>query len=119
MISFEESSRLCRCLNYNKLTFEVCKDLAKNPKIPPRIAMQALISQQINIPISCEFTIDESKSMSPSQINLCYQDNNDNFLEEKEDMSINLEKMQWRVSELEKLCKEMKVQMSKFTGHNV
>ncbi|WJX16963.1 hypothetical protein P8452_06935 [Trifolium repens] len=119
MISFEESSRLCRCLNYNKLTFEVCKDLAKNPKIPPRIAMQALISQQINIPISCEFTIDESKSMSPSQINLCYQDNNDNFLEEKEDMSINLEKMQWRVSELEKLCKEMTVQMSKFTGHNV
>ncbi|KAK7407773.1 hypothetical protein VNO78_09843 [Psophocarpus tetragonolobus] len=52
MLAFEERSRLCRCLNYYKLSFEACKDLAKNPRIPPMVAMQALISQQINIPSS-------------------------------------------------------------------
>lgn len=116
MIAFEERSRLCRCLNYNKLSFETCKDLAKNPRIPPRVAMQALISQQKNIP-SCEFAIDESEIMSPSKIILYYEDTTHNkLLEDKEGMRLNLERMQWRVSELEKLCMEMKVQMSRFTN---
>ncbi|KAJ1440374.1 SKP1/BTB/POZ domain superfamily [Sesbania bispinosa] len=118
MIAFEERSRLCRCLNYNKLSFEASKDLAKNPRIPPRIAMQALISQQTNIP-SSEFAIDESEIMSPSQIILYYEDNSESLLEEKEDMRVNIERMQWRVNELEKLCREMKVQMSRFISHDV
>ncbi|KAK7310214.1 hypothetical protein RJT34_07578 [Clitoria ternatea] len=101
-LAFEERSRLCRCLNYNKLSFEVCKDLAKNPKIPPRIAMQALISQQTIISTSDE-----------SQI-ILYCNNTDTFLEEKDGMRLNLEKMEKRVRELEKLCREMKVQMSNF-----
>ncbi|KAL5070842.1 hypothetical protein RYX36_021729 [Vicia faba] len=116
MIAFEESSRLCGCLNYNKLSFEVCKELAKNQRIPPRIAMQALISQQRNVPSCCEYAIDV---MSPSQVFLYYEDNDDKFLEEKEDVRMFLESMQWRVEELEKLCKEMKVQMLKFNGFNV
>lgn len=112
MLAFEERSRLCRCLNYNKLSFEVCKDLAKNPRIPPMIAMQALISQQTNIP-SSDLIIEESEIINPSQIILHY-DKTDSFLEEKEDMRQNLERMEWRVKELEILCKEMKVQMSRF-----
>ncbi|KAG4394304.1 hypothetical protein AAZX31_20G004700 [Glycine max] len=84
MLAFEERSRLCRCLNYNKLSFEVCKDLAKNPRIPPMIAMQALISQQTNIP-SSDLIIEESEIMNPSQIILHY-DKTDSFLEEKQDM---------------------------------
>lgn len=112
MLAFEERSRLCRCLNYNKLSFEVCKDLAKNPRIPPMIAMQALISQQTKIP-SSDLIIEESEIINPSQIILHY-DKTDSFLEEKEDMRQNLERMEWRVKELEILCKEMKVQMSRF-----
>ncbi|XP_057445216.1 BTB/POZ domain-containing protein At3g19850-like isoform X2 [Lotus japonicus] len=118
VISFEEGSKLCICLNYNKLSFEACKDLAKNPRIPPRIAMQALICQQKNIPL-CDFGIEGSEIMSPSQIILYDEDNTDSFLEEKEDIKLNLERMQWRVSELEKLCTEMKVQMLRFTRQNV
>nr|KYP65441.1 BTB/POZ domain-containing protein At1g30440 family [Cajanus cajan] len=108
MLASEERSRLCRCLNFNKLSFEVCKDLAKNPKIPPTISMQALISQQTNIPSS-----DESEIVNPSQI-ILYYDKTDSFLEEKEDMRQKLERMEWRVKELEILCKEMKVHMSRF-----
>ncbi|CAJ1932913.1 unnamed protein product [Sphenostylis stenocarpa] len=110
MLAFENRSRLCRCLNYNKLSFEVCKHLAKNPRIPPMIAMQALISQQTNFP-SSDLAIEESKN--PSQI-IFYHDKTDSFLEEKEDIRRNLERMELRVKESEILCKEMKVQMSRF-----
>jgi len=106
MLAFEERSRLCRCLNYNKLSFEICKDIAKNPRIPPIIAMQALISQQPNVP-SSDLEIQES------EIILC-NDKKDSFLEEKEDMRQNLQRMELRVKELEILCKEMKIHMSKF-----
>lgn len=111
MLAFEERSRLCRCLNYNKLSFEACKDLAKNPRIPPTIAMQALISQQTKIPLS-DLAIEESDDiMNQSEI-ILYYDKTDSFLEEKEGIRLNLERMERRVKELETLCKEMKDQMS-------
>uniref|UniRef100_A0A1J3DRM2 BTB/POZ domain-containing protein n=1 Tax=Noccaea caerulescens TaxID=107243 RepID=A0A1J3DRM2_NOCCA len=47
-LSTEDRTKLCRCLNYKKLTLETCKQLAKNPKIPPTIAVQALKSQQLS-----------------------------------------------------------------------
>uniref|UniRef100_A0A1J3JCZ5 BTB/POZ domain-containing protein n=1 Tax=Noccaea caerulescens TaxID=107243 RepID=A0A1J3JCZ5_NOCCA len=47
-LSTEDRTKLCRCLNYKKLTLETCKQLAKNPKIPPNIAVQALKSQQLS-----------------------------------------------------------------------
>ncbi|CAH2053272.1 unnamed protein product [Thlaspi arvense] len=47
-LASEDRTKLCRCLNYKKLTLETCKQLAKNPKIPPNIAVQALKSQQLS-----------------------------------------------------------------------
>nr|AMK48012.1 putative BTB POZ domain protein [Lupinus angustifolius] len=117
--TFEERSRLCRCLNYNKLSFEASKDMAKSPRIPPRISMQALISQKTKIPTT-EF-VPESSKMNPSQIVLYNETNNtESFTQEKKDMTvINLEKMQRRVVELEKLCKEMDGHLSKLVSHRV
>ncbi|XP_020215215.1 BTB/POZ domain-containing protein At1g50280 [Cajanus cajan] len=116
IITFEERSRLCRCLNYSKLSFEASKDLAKNPRIPPRVAMQALISQQSKIPTSDFVT--ESPRMKPSQIVLYNETNKDSFSQEKKDMRLNLERMQWGVIELEKLHK-MNGQVSKLLTHHV
>lgn len=116
-ITFEERSTLCRCLNYKKLSFEASKDLAKNPRIPPRIAMQALISQQSKISTK-DLAFDESQSTKPSQIVVYNEADRDVLCEEKEDMRLNLERMQWRVVELEKLCREMKGQMSSLVSHN-
>lgn len=116
-ITFEERSRLCRCLNYSKLSFEASKDLAKNPRIPPRVAMQALISQQSKIPTSDVVT--ESPRMNASQIVLYNEKNRNSFSQEKQDVALNLEKMQWRVIELEKLRKEMNGQVSKLFAPNV
>ncbi|KAJ4867102.1 BTB/POZ domain-containing protein [Raphanus sativus] len=41
----EDRTKICRCLNYKKLTLETCRQLARNPKIPPDIAIQALKSR--------------------------------------------------------------------------
>ena len=116
MITFEERSRLCRCLNYSKLSFEASKDLAKNPRIPPRIAMQALISQQSKIPTNNLET--DGPGMKPYQLVLYNEANRDSFSQEKKDMTLNMDKMQWKVVELEELCKEMNGQMSKLVNRS-
>ncbi|CAH8385901.1 unnamed protein product [Eruca vesicaria subsp. sativa] len=41
----QDQTKICRCLNYKKLTRETCKQLARNPKIPPDVAVQALKSR--------------------------------------------------------------------------
>ncbi|XP_055802012.1 BTB/POZ domain-containing protein At3g19850-like [Solanum dulcamara] len=115
ILSLEERSRLCRCLNYEKLSLEACKDLAKNPRISPRIAVKALGSQGIST------TKDNNRQM------VLYKTNKSDYHsssttsdqqstlqeEEHEYMRLNLQKMQWRVVELEKICRDMKGQMTK------
>ncbi|XP_023909221.1 BTB/POZ domain-containing protein At3g19850 isoform X3 [Quercus suber] len=115
-LSIEERSRLCGCLNYEKLSLAVCKELAKNPRIPPRIAVQALISQQSKVPKELDYCYNLSTSSTTQMV---LYDDGENFLEENEDMRQNLTRMQWRVVELEKVCREMKGHMSKLVRHNV
>ncbi|GAB2275225.1 hypothetical protein Dimus_009986 [Dionaea muscipula] len=136
-LSSEERSRLCRCLNFKKLSLEACKDLAKNPRIPPRIAVEALAAQpavkDYNYESSCESptpTTATAATATTSSISVNFSNNNmirksncsqivmynkdvESIEEENEDMRVNIEKMQWRVMELEKMCREMKGQMSK------
>lgn len=125
-LSLEERSRVCRCLNYEKLSLEACKDLAKNPRIPPRIAIQALSSQGSNMQKN-KFKDEDLDSDGKNCIGegknyelalYKYDETNHDYeteslSENKEEMKTNLERMQWRVVELEKVCKEMKGQMAK------
>ncbi|XP_010557566.1 PREDICTED: BTB/POZ domain-containing protein At1g50280 [Tarenaya hassleriana] len=46
-LSLEDRTELCRCLNFKKLTLETCKQLSRNPKIPPIITVHALKSQRL------------------------------------------------------------------------
>ncbi|XP_042486544.1 BTB/POZ domain-containing protein At3g19850 [Macadamia integrifolia] len=116
-LSFEERSRLCRCLNYEKLTLGACKDLAKNPQIPPRISIEALIAQQSKI----QSNVTDIDIPSPSNTQLDLDDHgsedDETFSEESIEMKLNLQKMQYRVVKLEKVCEEMKNQMSKMVKH--
>ncbi|CAN4107003.1 unnamed protein product [Withania somnifera] len=125
-LSLEERSRLCRCLNYEKLSLEACKDLAKNPRISPRIAVKALASQGSSSSIP---TTDNNgqvilykKNKSDHHSSSATSDHHQSLQEEEHEyMRLNLQKMQWRVVELEKICKDMKGQMNKMvkTGtHN-
>lgn len=118
-LSMEERSRLCRCLNYEKLSLEACKDLAKNPRIPPGVTVQALSSQHSKITTTQkeEYFVSESpisRRKSSTQM-VVYSGSRDTPPQEAEndEMRVNLERMQWRVVELEKVCRDMKGQMSR------
>ncbi|XP_078154723.1 phototropic-responsive NPH3 family protein [Carex rostrata] len=116
-LSTEERTSLCRCLNYEKLTLEGCKELAKNRRIPPGVAVQALASQQAKLQIKTH-TSPRNRPDPSETPRLTYQSRHepttpDEFVDEKEELRLNLYKMQNRVMELEKVCREMKGQMSK------
>ena len=110
-LSLEKQSRLCRCVNYEKPSLQACKNLAKNPRIPPRIAVQARASKYPNIiitpppPPKTASTISNTTQMVwEKEIEIHHH---------HEDMRLNLQRMQWRVVELEKECRQMKGQMSR------
>ncbi|XP_021719853.1 BTB/POZ domain-containing protein At3g19850-like [Chenopodium quinoa] len=141
-LSFEERSRLCRCLNYEKLSLEACKDLAKNPRIPPRVAVQALASQKhanyepptkanqleyycespsINKSNNKQIVVYGSEGATTQRYHddgVEDDDDDECISQGSEEMKLNMQRMQWRVLELENLCKEMKSQMSKMVKHN-
>ncbi|PKA65182.1 BTB/POZ domain-containing protein [Apostasia shenzhenica] len=113
-LPFEERTILCRCLNLEKLTLEACKDLAKNPRIPPQVAVEALVSQQSELQSRTEMTAAGAANMkaaATSPVPLRRQP--EQFQADKEDLTFNLQKMQSRVIELEKVCIEMRSQMAK------
>ncbi|KAJ0963913.1 hypothetical protein J5N97_029035 [Dioscorea zingiberensis] len=105
-LSSDDRAKACRCLNYEKLTLEACKDLAKNPRIPPRVAMQALVAQQSKLQCGTPRKVVERVSSENSA------------MDEKEALRLNLERMQCRVKELEKVCRDMKGEMSKMVKNN-
>ncbi|KAJ1694522.1 hypothetical protein LUZ63_011220 [Rhynchospora breviuscula] len=117
-LSTEERTSLCRCLNYEKLTLEACKDLAKNRRIPPGVAVQALASQQAKLQINAHTSPRDRPDPSETP-RLTYHSRAESTslveedLDEKQELRLNLYKMQNRVMELEKVCREMKGQMSK------
>ncbi|ESQ47903.1 hypothetical protein EUTSA_v10020411mg [Eutrema salsugineum] len=134
-LASDDRTKLCRCLNYKKLTLETCKQLAKNPKIPPNIAVQALKSQQLSneiLPHSREDKIKLNKNR-----------NSRKYLEEKpilvrlkgfeiseklvdgfdDDLRMNLERKHWNkeTDHSEKVCTEKKSEVvSRLVrhGHN-
>uniref|UniRef100_A0A7N0U0L0 NPH3 domain-containing protein n=1 Tax=Kalanchoe fedtschenkoi TaxID=63787 RepID=A0A7N0U0L0_KALFE len=116
-LSSEERAKLCRCLKYEKLSLEVCKYLAKNPKIPPTAAVEALKSQPCSKKTKEEFTVVHVEKPKTAKNNIelvVYKEgfgDCDGFSEESEDMRKNIKRMQRRVVELEEVCKEMKSQM--------
>ncbi|WOK94821.1 BTB/POZ domain-containing protein [Canna indica] len=116
-LSTEERTRLCRCLNYEKLTLEACKDLAKNRRIPPGVAVQALVSQQSKVQVGT--TADRpDPTQTPRPVvtaaaAAAAEGASTEELDEKEQLKLNLQRMQSRVKELEKVCRSMKGQISK------
>lgn len=118
-LTIEERTTLCRCLNYEKLTLEACKDLAKNRRIPPGIAVQALASQQSKLQIKPNAAAKGGRpdpSQTPRRVvsgSARARSVDLDAMDEKELLKLNLQKMQTRVVELERVCKEMRGQMSK------
>jgi predicted RNase H-like nuclease (RuvC/YqgF family) len=105
------------------MSFEACKDLAKNPRIPPNIAVQALKSQHSKIPLSdCPFSVKDVEGPSTSSSSghmVLHSDNVERLSQETQEMRMNIQRMQCRVMELENACREMKGRISKVVRHDV
>ncbi|ONK74686.1 uncharacterized protein A4U43_C03F9100 [Asparagus officinalis] len=114
-LSEEEKMKICCSINYEKLSSETCKHLAQNSKFPSRTAIQALVSQHSKLKNLLKDTNNlrllGKGSDSDEQI-ILYAKKLD-LSTENEKLRANLEGMQWKVMELEKVCRKMQVKMAK------
>ncbi|CAA2990118.1 BTB POZ domain-containing At3g22104 [Olea europaea subsp. europaea] len=126
-LSEEEKTRVCCGLAYEKLSPGALSHLAQNNKFPSKSALEALNFQQCrlknllqptnqpnnftNSPIFRETERTEKKDKTHEQI-LLYAGNLD-FSIENESTGAHLQGMQWRVLELEEICRKMQIQMTK------
>ncbi|CAI0550248.1 unnamed protein product [Linum tenue] len=126
-LSNEEKMKICCALNYEKVSAEVCMHISQNKKFPSRTAIQALMSQQVKLknllqptnattcfvdsPCSSLGEPDQKGNKDEQQIVL-YAAKLD-FSADNERLRAHLQGMQWRVMELEKVCRKMQTQMTK------
>ncbi|MBA0750937.1 hypothetical protein Gogos_002313 [Gossypium gossypioides] len=109
-LSEEEKMKICGGLNYKKLSSEACMHLSQNTKFPSTSAVQALISQQWKLKNLLE-------GMHNAKQYTDFTGKEDRGREQvvvyNEKLRAQLQGMQWRVMELEKVCKKMQNQMAK------
>ncbi|XP_063947016.1 BTB/POZ domain-containing protein At3g22104 isoform X2 [Daucus carota subsp. sativus] len=127
-LSIEEKKRICCMLNYEKLSAECCKHLAHNSNFPSSASVEALASHQkkfkslledtnqpkpsIDSPYSSVATENKGKTEESCEQIVLYAGRLD-ISDENEKLRANLQGMQCRVLELEKVCKKMQNQMAK------
>ncbi|XWS68528.1 hypothetical protein CRYUN_Cryun04dG0098300 [Craigia yunnanensis] len=127
-LSEEEKMKICCALNYEKLSREACIHLSQNAKFPSKSAVQALISQQLKIknllqgtnnakpytdsPRSFTEARGKAKKDEASEQIVLYSGRLD-ITADSEKLRAHLQGMQWRVRELEEVCKKMQTQMAK------
>lgn len=113
--------KICCAMKYEKLSSESCKHLARNSKFPSRTAIQALISQQSKLKSLLQDTNNYKTPLSTPSLGKELNEGEQIILyakkldlsTENEKLKAHLQGMQWRVMELEKLCRKMQTQMSK------
>ncbi|KAL4573025.1 hypothetical protein LXL04_019818 [Taraxacum kok-saghyz] len=128
-LSDEEKTSICACLNYDKLSSQKYNHLMQNDKFPSKVTKMALEAQQLNL----ENLFLDMDSQKRSALPPCETETKDgrhtqvvlyakqvvprggkmDIVNENEKMRAHLEGMQWRVVELEKVCKKMQTQMTK------
>lgn len=126
--------KICCVLNYAKLSSQTCIHISQNKKFPSKVAVQALVSQQLKLKSLLHAT-NNSKSYADSPCSAAEVGNAGRKFDANEQLVLyagkldlaadnvklraHLQGMQCRVMELEKLCKKMQTQMAKFTKSRV
>lgn len=134
-ISEEEKEKICCALNHEKLSYEVCIQISKNPKFPSKSTPQSPESRQpeaesllqninyskslINWPHNLTEAINTSKKEDKSSEQIVLYHGKFDLPIDNERFKVQLEGMQWRVLELEKLCRKMQTQMRKILKSRV
>ncbi|KAK3188183.1 hypothetical protein Dsin_027744 [Dipteronia sinensis] len=108
-LSREEKMRVCRALNYEKLSTDALKHLALNSKFPSRLAVQSFnINQQFKINSLLSNTHD---SLDVKQYLYAKKKLNLSTETTVKFEELQLQGMQWRVVQVEKICRIMQTQM--------
>ncbi|KAM4093267.1 hypothetical protein ACB094_06G102100 [Castanea mollissima] len=130
----EDKLKICCALNYEKLSAEICVHLSQNTKFPSKATVQGVVSQQYKLKsllqgksisqqdsdLSCtsiEIRSKGKKDETSEQVVL-YAGKLD-VISDNERLKAHLQGMQWRVMELEKVCRKMQTQMAKIMKSRV
>lgn len=135
-LSEEEEMGLCKSINYHKLSFEASKLIAQNSRFPSKIAIQVLLLQQAKLRSTLDsyhvkssdsfhsnsdsgMHFSEEEEVTHSSPVILYSkelDYSSVICEENHELKADLQGMQWRLRELEKVCKKLHSQMSRLTN---
>ncbi|XP_057792457.1 BTB/POZ domain-containing protein At3g22104-like [Salvia miltiorrhiza] len=114
-LSEEQKTKVCRGLTYEKLSPRALDHLTRNAKFPPKSTVQAVASQQNKLKGLLQDTsspLGSRRDEEGSKQVVLYA-KKFNLTDENEKLKAHLQGMQWRVLELEKVCRKMQVQMTK------
>ncbi|XP_021297212.1 BTB/POZ domain-containing protein At3g22104 isoform X5 [Herrania umbratica] len=106
-LSEEEKMKICCALNYEKLSTEACMHLSQNARFPSK-----------NSPLNFNDIQGKAKKDEATKQVVLYSGRLD-ISAENEKLRAHLQRMQWRVVELEKVCKKMQTQMAKIMKSKV
>ncbi|XP_042007679.1 BTB/POZ domain-containing protein At3g22104-like isoform X3 [Salvia splendens] len=110
-LSEEQKMKVCRGLTYSKLSPQALDHLTRNANFPPKSAVQAVASQQHRLKSLLQDTGRATSTEGSKQVVLYAK--KFNLTDENEKIKAHLQGMQWRVVELEKVCRKMQVHMTK------
>lgn len=117
--------KICCAINYDKLSSESCKHLARNSNFPSRAAVRALISQQSKLRnhlrrnVNYRIFVHPSPPKEGKPKESQFDANRLDLTMENEKLKAQLQGIQWRVMELEKHCKEMQLRMTKVMKNKI
>ncbi|KAH7373540.1 hypothetical protein KP509_17G061300 [Ceratopteris richardii] len=114
-ISKKDASQICKAIDLAKLSFEACKHVMQNPRIPAWLSFQVLASQQEKLRtaigssrLQCsEWRYPEDNKACPIMA-VKYT----SVIRQNERLRSDLRSMQSKINELERLCKGMRSHMS-------
>ncbi|KAK6141154.1 hypothetical protein DH2020_025104 [Rehmannia glutinosa] len=126
-LSEEQKMAVCFGLNYEKLSTETFNHLIQNKIFPPKSITQALICRQRKLKSLLQDTEQVATTNRPSRSSQIVPKGRKgggsqqivlyarklNLSDENEKLKAHLQGMQWRVSELEKVCRKMQFRMAK------
>ncbi|XP_030932251.1 BTB/POZ domain-containing protein At3g22104 isoform X1 [Quercus lobata] len=130
----EEKLKICCALNYEKLSAEIYIHLSQNTKFPSKATVQGVVSQQYKLKSLLEGTniSQQDTDLSCTSIEIRSKGKKDetseqvvlyagklDVISDNEKLKSHLQGMQWRVMELEKVCRKMQTQMAKIMKSRV
>ncbi|MCO5550702.1 hypothetical protein L7F22_004192 [Adiantum nelumboides] len=113
-IPTEDAIQVCRPVDFDKLSFETCKHVLENPRIPAWVSFRVLALQQDKLRAALGTGLPGSRRTSSEDAHQCPPLATEyvTVVRQNEELRSDLRTMQAKINKLEKVCKGLKSQMS-------